>query len=73
MLTKEKLDRLNALNKRKQEGGLTPAEAAEQNQLREEYIRSFRTQFEGHLTAMGMQRTTKKASHSCSCGCGHKH
>ncbi len=49
MLTKEKMDRINALAKKKKSEGLTEAEAAEQAELRKEYITAFRAQIRGQL------------------------
>ena len=74
MLSKEKLERINVLARRKREGVLSPQEAEEQTALRGEYIKAFRTQFVGHLEAMGMQKVPQE-EHRCgpACGCGHKH
>ena len=49
MLTKEKMDRINTLAKKKKSEGLTEAEAAEQAKLRKEYITAFRVQIRGQL------------------------
>ena len=49
MLSKEKMDRINALAKKKKSEGLTEAEAAEQAELRKEYITAFRVQIRGQL------------------------
>jgi len=49
MLTKEKMDRINELAKKKKTEGLTDAEAAEQAELRKEYITAFRAQIRGQL------------------------
>ena len=45
----EKQLRINALAKKKREEGLTPAEEAEQKQLREEYLAEFRANFRSVL------------------------
>ena len=42
MLSKEKLNRINELSKKKKAGTLTEAEAKEQTQLRKEYLDVFR-------------------------------
>ena len=42
MLSKEKIDRINELSKKKKMGTLTEAEAKEQTQLRKEYLDTFR-------------------------------
>lgn len=44
-MTKDKIERINELAKKKKEIGLTPEEAEEQAALRAEYIRDFRSQF----------------------------
>lgn len=49
MLSKEKLDRINELAKKKKTEGLTPEETKEQEILRKEYITAFRASFRGQL------------------------
>ena len=44
-MEKAKIERINALAKKKKECGLTEAELAEQAALRAEYIKEFRAQF----------------------------
>lgn len=73
MLGKEKLERINELARKLKSGTLTQEEVEEQSMLRKEYVRAFRSQFEGHLQAIGAQGPQPRRSHNCSCGCGHKH
>ena len=49
MLKKEKIDRINHLAKKSKGEGLTDKEKKEQEQLRKEYIETFREHFKGHL------------------------
>ena len=48
-MNQEKIDRINALARKKRTEGLTPEEAAEQRALREEYILEFRAGVTGIL------------------------
>ncbi len=49
MLSRDKLDRINELARKKKAEGLTKEEKAEQAILREEYIVAFREQFRAQL------------------------
>lgn len=49
MLTKEKLDRINELARKKKTEGLTEEELQEQAQLRSEYLENFRRNFRKQL------------------------
>ncbi|WP_223700103.1 DUF896 domain-containing protein [Sutcliffiella deserti] len=49
MLSKEKIARINALSKKSKTSELTKAEAIEQKELRDEYIRTFRSSVENTL------------------------
>lgn len=49
MVTKEQIDRINALAAKKKAEGLNDAELAEQNELRRLYIASFRENLESQL------------------------
>jgi uncharacterized protein YnzC (UPF0291/DUF896 family) len=53
MLTKEKLERINALaSKAKTTEGLTEEEKKEQKQLREEYLNNIRSSFKNQFKTM---------------------
>jgi len=55
MLSKEKLDRINELAKKKKSVGLTVEEAKEQSKLRSEYLAAFRGAFKDmieHVTVV---------------------
>jgi len=49
MVSKEKLDRINALARQAKTTGLSPEEKAEQDVLRKEYIENFRASFKAQL------------------------
>lgn len=49
MLSKEKIARINALSKKAKNEGLTKEETDEQQQLRQEYIKTFRASMENTL------------------------
>ncbi|MDD2190138.1 MAG: DUF896 domain-containing protein [Eubacteriales bacterium] len=49
MLLKEKMDRINVLAKKSKQETLTPDEKKEQEELRAEYLKSFREHFKRHL------------------------
>lgn len=49
VLDQEKIQRINELAKKKKENGLTSEETAEQQQLREEYLKAFRKSFRNQL------------------------
>jgi len=49
MLSKEKLDRINVLANKKKNEGLTDAETTEQQELRTEYLKSFKESFKRQL------------------------
>jgi len=49
MVSKEKIDRINQLARKKKEVGLTAEEAEEQQALREEYLANFRVNFKSQL------------------------
>ncbi|PAB59207.1 DUF896 domain-containing protein [Anaeromicrobium sediminis] len=49
MITKEMIDRINALSKKSKGEGLTEDEKIEQKKLREEYIKAFKKNFRQQL------------------------
>lgn len=49
MLSQEKLDRINVLAQKKKTTGLSEAEAVEQKELREAYLKAFRSNFRKQL------------------------
>jgi uncharacterized protein YnzC (UPF0291/DUF896 family) len=49
MISKEKLDRINALARKSKAEGLTEEEKKEQKQLREEYLKNVRSSFMNQL------------------------
>lgn len=55
-MTKEKMDRINFLARKKKAEGLTEEEIAEQAALRQEYILEFRASFTGILENTYLQR-----------------
>ncbi|WP_080146361.1 DUF896 domain-containing protein [Marinilactibacillus piezotolerans] len=52
MLPKDQLDRINALVRKERSEGLTDAEKAEQKDLREKYIKAFRSGMRTHIEGM---------------------
>ena len=55
-MTKEKMDRINFLARKKKAEGLSEEEIAEQAALRQEYILEFRASFTGILENTYLQR-----------------
>ncbi|MDT2045935.1 hypothetical protein CHN50_15480 [Priestia aryabhattai] len=49
MLSKDKMARINHLSKKSKAEGLTEAEATEQQELRKEYLQTFRQSMTNHL------------------------
>ena len=52
MLSKEKIERINALARKSKAEALTPEEKKEQQELRTEYLAKFRDHFRGHLESI---------------------
>ena len=52
MVTKEQIERINALARKQREVGLTEEEKAEQATLRRLYIDSFKESLEGQLSSI---------------------
>lgn len=70
MITKELIDKINALARKQRTEGLTPEEKEEQHQLRQEYLKGIRGQVVDAL------ENIKFVEDEGSCGCGgkeHKH
>jgi len=55
-MEKWKIDRINELARKKKTVGLTPAEIAEQTELRREYIQGFRENMEAILATTVIQQ-----------------
>ncbi|MGI6696422.1 MAG: DUF896 domain-containing protein [Christensenellales bacterium] len=51
-MTKEQIERINALARKKKAGGLTEEEAAEQAALRQQYLKEFRESFQSQLESI---------------------
>ncbi|WP_102346849.1 DUF896 domain-containing protein [Bacillus sp. Marseille-P3661] len=70
MLSKDKISRINTLSKKAKLEGLTAEETAEQKELREEYIKTFRKSMENTLHSVkvidpeGKDVTPKKLKES---------
>lgn len=52
MLAKDQLDRINELVRKQRSEGLTPEEVSEQKDLREKYIKAFRSGMRNHIEGM---------------------
>lgn len=52
MLSKEKLQRINELSKKKKAGTMTEAEAKEQTALRKEYLDTFRATMRDNIESL---------------------
>jgi len=72
MITKELIERINYLAKKKRETGLTPEEEQEQSQVRRQYLDGIKDQFRPMLEGL-KEGTTKEIpnNHEDNCRCGH--
>ena len=70
MISKEKIERINELARKKKNEGLNPDEQAEQKQLYQEYLLAVRGQVREQLEAAGIPKKGEQG-HVCSDGCGH--
>ena len=81
MITKELVDRINALARKQRTEGLSKEEKAEQDQLRQQYLKGIRGQV---IDALSNIKFVEDGPASCgcgehqnhdnsSCGCGHSH
>ncbi|QNO16241.1 DUF896 domain-containing protein [Alkalicella caledoniensis] len=76
MLTKDKIDRINYLARKKKEQGLTPGEEREQHSLRQEYLGAVRGQVRSTLDRTkfvneeGNEILVKHSYKHKNCGCG---
>lgn len=61
MITKEKIDRINELARKKKTVGLTEEELLEQGLLREEYIDSFKANLRAQLENIEFVDDNKKS------------
>lgn len=60
MLSKEKLDRINALAKKAKKQGLSKEELIEQKKLRKEYLKKFRKNFRSRLENITVVETQEE-------------
>lgn len=52
MLSRDKIDRINELARKSKTAGLTEEERSEQQLLRQEYLKSFRSEFRKQLDSI---------------------
>lgn len=71
MITKELINRINALARKQRTEGLTEDEKKEQQQLRQKYLAAIRQQVIEQLETI--KASQKEEPSNCSCGCHHKH
>ena len=72
MITKEMIDRINALARKQREFGLTEEEKAEQAVLRRHYLDNVKEQVRQQMDAA---QVPPKHATGCTCGChgAHRH
>ena len=72
MITKEMIDRINALSRKQREFGLTEEEKTEQAVLRRHYLDNVKDQLRQQMEAA---QVPHKHAAECTCGCqgGHRH
>lgn len=67
MINKELLDKINYLAQKQRSQGLTEEEKAEQQKLRQIYIKGIKDQIVNSFSDMGLKPSTSH-KHTCSCG-----
>jgi uncharacterized protein YnzC (UPF0291/DUF896 family) len=72
MISKEMIDRINALSQKQRQCGLNEEEKIEQADLRRQYLDSIKEQVRSQL---GAAQVPEKHPVRCACGChgAHKH
>lgn len=73
MITKELLDKINALAHKQRNEGLTEEEKQEQQKLRKIYLAGIRQQVIDQLGGPPPKKKNNRHKHNCSCGCNHHH
>ncbi len=68
MITKELIQRINELARKKRAEGLTPEEIKEQQELRSLYLKGIRSQVVDALESKGIKPGNK---HDGACSCEH--
>lgn len=75
-ITKELVDQINALARKKRAEGLTATEKQEQQKLRQIYLKHIRQQVVEQLETIKPQKNIATGKNACACGCNntkHKH
>ncbi|MGI6684556.1 MAG: DUF896 domain-containing protein [Bacillota bacterium] len=71
MITKELIERINFLAKKKREVGLTPEEEQEQSQVRRQYIDGIKDQLRPMLEDLKKGSEENSENHEEHCDCDH--